>query len=70
MAISIAETFGFSPLFFGATRETLWRSAVAHMKHLFGTLPEVGQEVAISYSQQAARVQDIPARTPEKELAR
>jgi antirestriction protein ArdC len=46
------------------------RSAVAHMKHLFDTIPEVGQEMAISYSHQAARVQEIPARTPEKELAR
>lgn len=46
------------------------RSAVAHMKHLFETIPDVGQEVAISYSHQAARLQEISARTLEKELAR
>jgi antirestriction protein ArdC len=46
------------------------RSAVAHMKHLIDTLPEIGQEVAISYSNQAARVQELPSRVVEKELAR
>ena len=46
------------------------RSTVAHMKELFDVLPNIGQEVAISYSHQAARVQDLPARTAEKELAR
>ncbi len=46
------------------------RSAVAHMKHLLDTLPEIGQEVAISYSQQSARVQEMPSRVVEKELAR
>ena len=46
------------------------RSAVAHMKHLFDSIPEVRQEVAVSYSLQAARVQEIAARTVEKEFAR
>jgi antirestriction protein ArdC len=46
------------------------RSAVAHMKHLIDPLPEIGQEVAISYSNQAARVQELPSRAVEKELAR
>ena len=46
------------------------RSTVAHMKELLDVLPNIGQEVAISYSHQSARVQDLPARVAEKELAR
>lgn len=46
------------------------RSTVAHMKHLFDSMPGIGQEVSISYSRQVAHVQDLPSRVPEKELAR
>ena len=46
------------------------KSAVAHMKHLLGTIPEIGQQVLITYSHQNARVQNVPERSREREMAR
>ncbi len=46
------------------------KAAVAHMKHVLGVVPEVGQRVLITYSRQNARVQGIPDRMREKEMAR
>ena len=46
------------------------KSAVAHMKHVLGSVPETGEQVLITYSHGNARVQNVPARTRDKELAR
>lgn len=46
------------------------KAAVAHIKHLLGVVPEVGQQVLITYSRQNVRVQDVPDRFREKEMAR
>lgn len=46
------------------------KSAVAHLKHILGGVPETGQQVLITYSHSNARIQNVPARSREKELAR
>jgi len=46
------------------------RSAVAHMKHLLKTRPDDGAAVLITYSHNNARVQSVPERSREKEMAR
>jgi len=46
------------------------KSSVAHMKHVLGVLPETGEQVLITYSRNTARVQNVPARTRDKELTR
>jgi antirestriction protein ArdC len=46
------------------------QSSVAHMKHALATIPEIGQQVLITYSHQNARVQAVPQRSRETEIAR
>src|SRR5438105_700305 len=46
------------------------RTAIAHMKHLMDSVPNVGSEVTIGYSHQAAAVREIPSHEREKELSR
>jgi hypothetical protein len=46
------------------------KSAVAHMKHALGPLPEEGEQVLITYSHGHGRVQNIPVRDRGKELGR
>jgi len=46
------------------------KSAVAHMRHVLGTVPEPGVQTLITYSFNNARVQSVPTRTRDKELAR
>ncbi len=46
------------------------RSAVAHMKHLLESVPDIGAQVAITYSNQSARIQETPSKSREHELSR
>ena len=46
------------------------KSAVAHMKHALGALPEEGEQVLITYSHGQGRVQNVPVRDRDKALGR
>jgi hypothetical protein len=45
-------------------------SAVAHMKHLLGSAPAVGESVSVAYSQSRAEVRDLRQRSKTQGLAR
>jgi len=46
------------------------KSAVAHMKHALGALPDEGEQVLITYSHGQGRVQNVPVRDRDKALGR
>jgi antirestriction protein ArdC len=46
------------------------KSVVAHMKHTLGSVPDVGEQVLITYSHGNGRSQAMPVRARDKELAR